>query len=109
MKKLKWNKEFALDQAADDLDLLRELIEIFKGSCGNDVAEIERGLDTLDTALVSGAAHSIKGAAASLGIEAMRDIALSIETDSRSGSLAVAAEKIDELKELYGALMEMQL
>ena len=30
MSGLKWNKEFALEQVADDAELLQELLDIFK-------------------------------------------------------------------------------
>ena len=42
---LKWNKEFALEQAADDAELLEELLEIFKDSLQADLLLIEQGLE----------------------------------------------------------------
>ncbi len=37
MQRLKWNKEFALEQVADDVDLLNELLAIFKNSFTQDI------------------------------------------------------------------------
>jgi len=93
-----WNKQFALQQAADDADLLQELLELFKGSCTNDISLIERGLEQNDAGQVRAAAHSIKGAAASLGMHGIRDIALSIETAARDNNLSAAQEHLPVLE-----------
>lgn len=107
MNRLKWDKNFALEQAADDADLLQELLEIFKDSCIKDFHSIEKGISEKDAQLVCGAAHSIKGAAASLGIEGIRDVALEIESDSRNGSLQAAELRVKELDELLQILKEL--
>lgn len=100
MAGLRWNKEFALEQAADDTDLLQELIEIFKDSCTNDYNLIRAGVEKRNAEQIASAAHSIKGAAASLGIEAIRDLALEMEKDSRAGKIDVAEQRLSELEGL---------
>lgn len=107
MTVLNWDKEFALEQAADDAELLGELLEIFKDSLKSDIGLIEDGLSEKDAAKISGAAHSIKGAASSLGIQGINDVALIIETDSREGGLTVAEENLDTLKDLMAQLLEL--
>jgi HPt (histidine-containing phosphotransfer) domain-containing protein len=107
MTALDWDKAFAMEQAADDADLLEELLEIFKDSFKSDIGLIEQGLDEKDAPKISAAAHSIKGAAASLGIQGINDVALSIEMDSRSGGLDVAAEKLPLLQELMTELLSL--
>ena len=107
MSSLNWDKEFALEQAADDAELLQELLDIFKDSCNSDLEQIREGIANEDPGKVSGAAHSIKGAAASLGILGIRDIAMAIEADARTGSLAVAKSKFDFLIELTEELKEL--
>ena len=69
MNRLKWDKDFALEQAADDADLLQELLTIFKQSCASDYRTITRGLVSKDAAMICASAHPIKGAAAGLGPE----------------------------------------
>ena len=108
MSGLNWDKNFALEQAADDAELLQELLDIFKESCANDIALIKSGLDSQDSSQVRGAAHSIKGAAASLGILGIRDLAMSIELDARDGGLGVAQEKIAQLEALSRELLSIQ-
>ncbi|TKB10345.1 Hpt domain-containing protein [Desulforhopalus sp. IMCC35007] len=107
MTALDWDKAFAMEQAADDAELLEELLEIFKDSFKTDVGLIEQGINEKDALKISAAAHSIKGAAASLGIQGINDVALGIEMDSRSGGLDVAAEKLPHLQELMAELLAM--
>lgn len=105
MSALQWDKEFAMEQAADDAELLQELLDIFKDSLKADIGVIEEGIGSADAEKVGGAAHSIKGAAASLGIEGIKNIAQNIEQDSREGRLEVAKEKLPLLQEL---MVELQ-
>jgi HPt (histidine-containing phosphotransfer) domain-containing protein len=96
-----------MEQVDNDEELLQELILIFKESSVSDMAKLIQAVEKKDTAEVRGAAHSIKGAASSLGLEAIRDVALVIEKDCREGSLVVAREKLPELERLLGLLREL--
>ncbi len=107
MKKLNWDKEFALEQAAADAELLQELLDLFKDSCESDYELIREGIDNEDAEQVCSAAHSIKGAAASLGVDGIKDVTMEIENDSREGSLLVAKDKIGELEDLLTQLQEL--
>jgi HPt (histidine-containing phosphotransfer) domain-containing protein len=100
MDTLNWDKNFALDQTADDEELLKELLEIFKDSFQSDLQIIKQGLAEGAPSRISAAAHSLKGAAASLGFLGINEIAMQIEKDSRDGGLAVAHEKIGDLQNL---------
>lgn len=107
MTELDWNKDFALEQAADDAELLTELLEIFKDSSRNDLALIKQGLNGENPVQVGGAAHSIKGAAASLGINGITNVAKSIEEDCRAGQLNVANEMVADLENLLVQLEQL--
>ena len=107
MNTLNWDKKFALDQAADDEELLQELLEIFKESYGSDLVLIMEGIERGDAKRVYSASHSIKGAAASLGLEGIRDIAMSVEADSRNGSLAVARDRVQDLEDMLLQLQKL--
>lgn len=98
MSILKWDKEFALEQAADDAELLAELLEIFKDSFDSDLNLIKQGLADGEAEKIMGAAHSIKGAAASLGILGISEVAIKVEEDSRNGGLSVAGENFELLQ-----------
>jgi HPt (histidine-containing phosphotransfer) domain-containing protein len=107
MNALKWDKEFALEQAADDAELLEELLEIFKESLQSDLQLIEQGLAEESAAKIMGAAHSIKGAAASLGILGIQEIATEVEEDSRAGGVDVGREKFEVLQSLLAELQAL--
>jgi HPt (histidine-containing phosphotransfer) domain-containing protein len=107
MSNLSWNKEFALEQAADDEELLKELIDIFKQSFSSDLSLIKEGLEKGDLQQIYGASHSIKGAAASLGIDGIKEIAFSIEIDAKNGSLKVASERVRDLDEMLQDLKKL--
>lgn len=107
MDDLKWDRAFALEQAADDEELLQELIEIFKESSTSDLANLKQGISKGDTGMTMSSAHSIKGAAASLGLTGLRDLTASMEADCREGSLRIVTEKLPELEHLLALLQEL--
>ena len=107
MTTLNWDRQFAMEQAADDEELLQELIEIFKDSCNTDFQALKTSLEEQDPEKICSAAHSIKGAAASLGILGIREIASEIENDCRAGSLVAAQNRIDDLKDLLKQLQDL--
>jgi len=107
MSELRWNKEFALEQAADDEELLQELIEIFKESATSDLAKLQQSIEKGDAAMARAHSHSIKGAAASLGMDGIREITELMENDCRDGSLTVAVEVLPQLEKLLSQLREL--
>lgn len=107
MNDLCWNKEFAMVQVDNDEELLQELIAIFQDSSASDMAILTQAVEKGDPVEVRSASHSIKGAAASLGLEAIRDVAMLIEKDCREGSLIVAREKLQQLGTLLAQLREL--
>lgn len=104
MGELKWNMDFALEQAAGDKELLDELIDIFRDSSASDFAKIIKAVREDDFKAAGAAAHSIKGAAASLGIEGIRELVSEIETDCRAGSTGKVNDKLPLLKTLIDEL-----
>lgn len=89
-----------------DQALLEELFAIFQDSSASDMALLLRAIGTDDPLAARGASlHSLT--AASLGLEAIRDVALLIEQDCRDGSLAVAREKLPQLASLMTQLREL--
>ncbi len=107
MSDLRWNKAFALEQAADDEELLQELIEIFKESSASDLASLQQSIEKGDAAMARAHAHSIKGAAASLGMDGIRELTELMESDSREGSLTVSIEVLPQLETLLALLQDL--
>lgn len=100
MSDLLWNREFALEQTAGDEELLEELLLLFKDSSSQDFEQLCRAADSGDAQGIVSAAHSIKGAAASLGIEGVRALALEMETAAREGSVDCALRNREKMAAL---------
>lgn len=104
MAELKWNRQEALGRAGNDEKLLRELMGLLEES-------VSQGLQKIETALAAGqakevniAAHSIKGAAANLSVESIREVAFRLETAGRAGDLDQARGLVPRLSDLAGQL-----
>jgi len=102
MSDLQWDREFANEQSGEDAELLAELLGLLSESSKSDLQKIKDGLAAGDAVAVADAAHSIKGASASLGVEGLRAVAHDIEKKGRAGQLD--AVNIADLSELVGQL-----
>ncbi|WP_306547430.1 Hpt domain-containing protein [Desulfobulbus sp.] len=107
MADLQWNKAFALEQTAGDEELLEELLTLFQDSSTSDLELLRQAVAAGDAAGVVRAAHSLKGAAASLGIEGVRQVAAEMEADARQNSITIAQEKLLIMADLLGQLKDM--
>jgi HPt (histidine-containing phosphotransfer) domain-containing protein len=108
MADLQWNKEFALEQTAGDEELLDELLVLFKDSSASDLAQLQQAVEAQDAEGVVRAAHSLKGASASLGIEGIRQVAMAMEADARAASIRVAKERLGEMEALLTQMQELE-
>ncbi len=87
MNNLQWDRSFAEEQSGNDPELLAELLDLLRESSKSDLQKIENGLAAGDGEAAADAAHSIKGAATSLGVEGLRAAASDIEEKGRDGNL----------------------
>ena len=79
--------------------LLRKLLAHFSSSIPGDLLELESHVARGEPDPVGRIAHRIKGQAASLAIEGVREAALRIEDDARADRLEAAREDLESLKE----------
>lgn len=100
MVDLNWDRSFALEQAGDEEEILKELLALFHDSSMSDFAKIMAGIKAGDAGAVADAAHSIKGAAASLGLESIRQVCHGIEKAGRAGNIDLAASSTGDLEKL---------
>jgi HPt (histidine-containing phosphotransfer) domain-containing protein len=91
--------ERALARMGGDRELFREVLDAFRQTCPGLLAELHAALETSDSRRVGAVAHTIKGAAASIGAEATSELALKLETMGKRGDLAEAAATIAALEE----------
>ncbi|OQX18462.1 MAG: histidine phosphotransferase [Desulfobulbaceae bacterium A2] len=99
-----WNRDFALEQTGGDEDLLVELLGLFRDSSASDLDKLRGAITQGDSDGVVRAAHSIKGAAASLGFETLRQLAYAIESDGRGGSVERGRAELPRLEKILSDL-----
>ena len=107
MADLLWNKAFALEQTGGDEELLEELLILFTDSSASDLELLRQAVAVGDAAGVVRAAHSLKGASASLGIEGIRQVSMLMEADGRNNSVTVARDNLATLTELLDQLKNL--
>ena len=107
MSDLKWDRAFADEQSGEDPELLAELLGLLSESSKSDLQKIKDGLAAGEAQAVADAAHSIKGASASLGIEGLRVAAHDIEKKGRAGQLD--AVDIADICQLVSELETLQV
>ena len=73
---------------------------MFRDSSDTDLGKIKAGLSAGDSEAVADAAHSVKGASASLGIEAIRQLAHDIEKAGRSNDLNFVRDNLERFESL---------
>ena len=102
------NFEQMADNLMLDLEDFKDLVRFFLKVTGEDLARLDSAYDSADLAGATAAAHSIKGAAANLGFQAVADVAANIERLTRSGDASTVisgGEKIlDLLNEIRSEL-----
>ena len=104
MVNLQWDRAFAFEQSGDDEELLAELLALLEESSASDLEKIVSAMADGNVVAMGEAAHSIKGAAASLGVETLREVAHGIEKAGRDDDLTLASSFVDPLKELVAEL-----
>jgi HPt (histidine-containing phosphotransfer) domain-containing protein len=89
----------AMKVFGDDKELLKEAAGIFlEQDYPEQIIIIKNGISRQDTKMVRAAAHSIKGAARSLGGLVLGDIAMRLEEVGRNGDLNHAEALTEEIE-----------
>lgn len=97
----KWAQNLELEE-----DEFLELLGLFIKTTLSDLAELQTAVEAGDILPVAAAAHSIKGAAGSLGLMDIHDLARKMEVAAREnhladipGNLRAIREKLDLISE----------
>jgi two-component system, sensor histidine kinase and response regulator len=99
----------ALERVDGDRELFEEIAQLFAGECQTNIKAIQEAVDAGDSALIERLAHTIKGAALSVGAIKLSDAALTLEQHARTGNLANAAAMfVDLTKETELLLPELE-
>jgi len=96
--------ELARDIGLEEADYL-ELLDLFAQTTRSDLATIAEAAASGDAEKAVGAAHSIKGAAANLGLGDISIEARTIEERSREGRLGDIGDAVRDLEGSLAALI----
>jgi PAS domain S-box-containing protein len=88
----------ALERVQGDRELLEELGKLFAEECSKNVNEIRAALRNGDAGLVERLAHTIKGAAANLGANALAAAALRLEQQAHAGTTADSVLSVERIQ-----------
>jgi CheY-like chemotaxis protein/HPt (histidine-containing phosphotransfer) domain-containing protein len=102
-----FDRKSLLERVMDDELLAGEVLAAFLGEIDGDMTMLGAALDRGDGRAARDAAHTIKGSAANVGAETIRERALELESLCKQGDLVAAtgrlqqlAESIDEFREV---------
>jgi CheY-like chemotaxis protein/HPt (histidine-containing phosphotransfer) domain-containing protein len=103
-------KEAVFDEAGvmsrlmDDAALARKVIKGFLDDIPKQIEALKQHLEEDDVELVERQAHTIKGASANLGGEAVRAVAFEIEKAAKAGDLEAVATRLPDLESQFALL-----
>ncbi len=103
---LVFDKAGMMARVMDDEDLARSLARMFLEHIPGQIEELKGFLKANDTPSVTRQAHSIKGAAANVGGEALCEVALQMEQAGKAGNLSAVAKLLPEMEARFARLRE---
>jgi len=80
-KKINWDWPRFWEETGNDLQLCKELVELFLVSAKGLIEEMEKALEKGHLSILKEKAHSLKGAAGTIYLEDVRERALRIERE----------------------------
>jgi two-component system sensor histidine kinase/response regulator len=99
-----WNRPAVVERLMGDEELVNTIMEAFLGDIPKQIQALRRYLEAGDADGVERQAHTINGASANVGGEALRAVALSVERASKRGDLDAARASMQDLEEAFRSL-----
>jgi CheY-like chemotaxis protein len=90
----------------DDLSLQQQVATNFIADMPNQIESLKQAVDSQDAEQIAAMAHKIKGAAANMAAEQMREIALDLELSAKEGEIADAEDKAQALSAAFEQLSD---
>ena len=101
-----YDREGMLERLMNDEDLARAVTQSFLTDIPNQIEALRRNLEISDANGVSRQAHTLKGAAANVGGEALRALAFEMEKACQAGDLKFVAVHMADLDRQFLRLKE---
>ena len=99
-----FNHAAFMSRVMDDEDLARTVLDGFLGEIPGEITQLKNHIAAGNARLVEQQAHKIKGACATVGGEALRDVAWVMEQAGKSGDLNTARARVTDLDAQFDAL-----
>ncbi len=96
-----FDEEGFLGRLRNNRSLALKVVSGFIHNLPHQISELERSLDKNDTAVATRQAHTIKGAAADVGAEELRALALEMENWGRDNELEAMSRVVPELNRRF--------
>lgn len=94
-----------LGRLKGDKHFLHMLFQVFLDDLPKKLTALNSAFESHDMEAILRSSHSLKGACATIGAEALRDAALTLETSSRQGDLHAARAAYEPVHSLAGELV----
>ncbi|HUU00891.1 MAG TPA: ATP-binding protein [Myxococcota bacterium] len=94
-----WDRDDLLKRMENDVDLARELLQLFCKQCPRLIEMARQALLKSDAAGLALQAHSLKGAAANVAAHELRSAAARLEASARSNDLSAAGGLLDAVED----------
>ena len=102
---LVFDREGVLDRLMGGEALAAKVTAVFTGLFPGMMTELRRALDAADAPLAQRQAHSIKGAAANVGANALSVLALQMEQAAKEGKLEEVRRDLESLQSAFDAFL----
>jgi PAS domain S-box-containing protein len=96
-----WNKNAMMDRMGGDLKLARIVLDGFLKDMVIQILSLDELLANSDIPALERKAHTVKGAAATVGAELMSETAWILEIKAKEGDLGSLAETVEHLKKEF--------
>ena len=98
------DEALALSRVGGDMDLLREVVELFLDDYPSALEKLRSAVSAHDPSGVEHQAHSLKGSVSTFGAQEAFEAALVLEKQGRSGDLTGAQDGLLQLEQALEAL-----
>lgn len=99
---LAFNKDILMERIDGDVELLREIVDLFLAERPRMMEEIAAAIRDHDAHGLRRAAHTLKGSASNFAADRVVSTALALEIMGREGNLHLASETRDLLEQVVG-------
>ena len=101
-----WDRAVLLERMSGDVELEKRMLMSFLKYMPQQIIDLRNLVDSEDVAAATRQSHSIKGAAANIGGEAMRAVGAAMEAEGHDGNLEGIKSRLDDLERSYAQLQE---